>query len=128
MLRYSGRPVASSKRVLLQSAPSSSQAIIASVDDVPCPISAAGERKEIELSACRRRKALDATVAGGASDDDEADAHAPSGIPIWSRTTEPATAPLLRRTSRRSSLGARVWPRLIDPTTQRAVTAIDCRP
>src|SRR3546814_11860912 len=62
MLRYSGRPVASSKRVLLQSAPSSSQAIIASVDDVPCPISAAGERKEIELSACRRRKALDATV------------------------------------------------------------------
>src|SRR3546814_12210815 len=88
MLRYSGRPVASSKRVLLQSAPSSSQAIIASVDDVPCPISAAGERKEIELSACRRRKALDATVAGGASDDDEADAHAPSGIAIWSRTTE----------------------------------------
>src|SRR3546814_6284675 len=73
MLRYSGRPVANSKRVLLQSAPSSSQAIIASVDDVPCPISAAGERKEIELSACRRRKALDATVAGGASDDDEAD-------------------------------------------------------
>src|SRR3546814_18342500 len=111
MLRYSGRPVASSKRVLLQSAPSSSQAIIASVDDVPCPISAAGERKEIELSACRRRTALDATVAGGPSDDDEADAHAPSGYAICRRTPAPATAPLRRRTSRRSSLSSRLCPR-----------------
>src|SRR3546814_1474456 len=127
MLRYSGRPVASSKRVLLQSAPSSSQAIIASVDDVPCPISAAGERKEIELSACRRRKALDATVAGGASDDDETDAHAPSGIAIWSRTTEPATAPLRRRNSRRSSLCARVWPRFIERPPSSCGSGFDRR-
>src|SRR3546814_4824261 len=105
----------------------SSQAIIASVVDAPCPVAAAGERKEIELSACRRRKALDATVAGGASDDDEADAHAPSGIAIWSRTTEPATAPLRRRNSRRSSLCARVWPRFIERTPSSCGSGFDRR-